>query len=54
MKRLVVVSFLAVVAMAALPGIAQAAVISTWPLATGANDTTDGNNVRRRTGVAGA
>ena len=35
---------LVVVAMGALPGIARAAVISTWPLATNANDTTDGNN----------
>jgi Concanavalin A-like lectin/glucanases superfamily len=32
------------VAIAAVTGVAQAAVISTWPLATNANDTTDGNN----------
>ena len=44
MKKFVVVPLLVVVAVAALPGIAQAAVISTWPLATNANDTTDGNN----------
>jgi hypothetical protein len=46
MKRVTVALFLVVVAMGVLPGIARAAVISTWPLtlATGANDTTDGNN----------
>ena len=44
MKRATVAVFLVVVAMGALPGIARAAVISTWPLATDANDTTDGNN----------
>jgi Concanavalin A-like lectin/glucanases superfamily len=44
MKRATVALFLVVVAMGALPGIARAAVISTWPLATNANDTTDGNN----------
>ncbi len=32
------------IAIAAVTGVAQAAVISTWPLATNANDTSDGNN----------
>lgn len=44
MKRVTVAMVVTVVAMGALPAIAQAAVISTWPLATNANDTTDGNN----------
>jgi len=44
MKRVTVALFLAVVAMGALPGVAHAAVISTWPLVTNAADTTDGDN----------
>jgi len=44
MKRVTVALFLAVVAIGAVPGVAHAAVISTWPLAKNAADTTDGNN----------
>jgi hypothetical protein len=34
----------AAIALAAVTGVAHAAVISTWPLATNANDSTGGNN----------
>ena len=57
-RRLAFMSVLAVVGgWAMLPGVAQAATISSWPLALNANDATDGNNgtavkrhLRRRRG----
>jgi Concanavalin A-like lectin/glucanases superfamily len=44
MKRVMVALFLVVVGMGALPGIAQAAPVSTWPLGSNADDTTGGND----------
>ncbi|MGH3073527.1 MAG: hypothetical protein ACRDQC_01295, partial [Gaiellales bacterium] len=45
MKRLAITPLLAGVAIAVAPGVAHAAVIAAWPLATGANDTSgNGHN----------
>jgi hypothetical protein len=45
MKRLAITPLLAGVAIAVAPGVAHASVIATWPLATGANDTSgNGHN----------
>ena len=44
MRKLVLVAAMVVLAVAAVPGVAQAAVISSWPLAADANDSADSNN----------
>src|SRR6478735_11363102 len=45
MKKLAITPLLAGIAIAVAPGVANAAVIATWPLATDANDTSgNGHN----------
>ncbi len=44
MRKLVLVTATAVLAIAAVPGVAQAAVISSWSLTEDATDSADSNN----------